>query len=128
MQRNTRQRDAITTGLTRAGRPLTPGEIHPRSQRDVPTLGLATVYRTLKALVTGGEIVPVELPGESPRYESVEAAARHHHHFHCRTCDGVFDVQGCADGLDGLVPPGFQLDNHEIVLYGICADCSGNRS
>jgi Fur family ferric uptake transcriptional regulator len=63
----------------------------------------------------------VEWPGEAPRYE--RADKRHHHHFHCRACGEVFDVEGCVPGIAALVPAGFSLENHEIFLSGTCAHC-----
>ncbi len=32
-------------------------------------MGMATVYRNLKALVEAGQLVPVQISGEPPRYE-----------------------------------------------------------
>ena len=87
-----------------------------------PGLGIATVYRTLKALVEEGALTQVELPGEPPRYET--HGKRHHHHFHCRACDRVYELEGCPEGLRSLTPAGFSLESHEVVLYGRCAACS----
>jgi len=121
MERTTRQRTAIRRVLERLARPLSPQELHDEAQREVPGIGMATVYRTVKALVNDGTIVPVELPGEPPRYEM--AGARHHHHFRCRSCDRVFEVDGCPKGIAAIVPPGFELERHELVLYGRCRGC-----
>ena len=76
----------------------------------------------LKALVEEGAAVAVELPGEPARYE--RAAAGHHHHFRCRACARVFEVPGCARGIPALAPAGFEVDGHELVLYGRCAPCA----
>jgi len=121
MARRTAQRAAIRKVLEEAGRPLGPAEILKAAQLFVPRLGLTTVYRTVNALVDEGWLAPVELPGEAARYEL--AGKAHHHHFRCRRCDGVFDVTGCAEGLDVLVPKGFALQGHAIVLYGMCEQC-----
>jgi Fur family ferric uptake transcriptional regulator len=121
MERSTRQRAAIISAIEREGRPLSPGEILAGAQAEVPGLGAATVYRTLKSLVADGVMVSVELPGEPPRYEP--AGAKHHHHFRCRGCDRVFEVPGCAKGIAALLPRGFELDGHELVLYGRCRGC-----
>ncbi len=104
-----------------AGRPLLPAEILIAGQRDVPALGLATVYRTIKQLLETGEIQLVELPGEPPRYEL--AGHKHHHHFRCNVCHRVFDVHACPGGMQNLAPRGFIVDGHELTLYGCCSDC-----
>lgn len=103
-------------------RPLTPQEILEQAQVAVPGLGIATVYRNLKALVVAEWLVEVTLPGESARrYE--RADHHHHHHFQCRKCERVFDIHACPADIEDLVPPGFQVQDHELVMYGQCADC-----
>jgi len=121
MQRETRQRRAIRRTLEESGNPLSPRELLDSARHEVEGLGIATVYRNLKALQDEGWIVPVELPGEPPRYEV--AGKEHHHHFHCRRCDRVFEVDGCPGNLRFVTPDGFQLESHEFVLYGLCEEC-----
>lgn len=122
MQRETKQRKAIRRALTEAGHPLSPKELHEAAQSYVEGLGIATVYRNLNAMVDDGWLVPVELPGEPPRYE--RAGKGHHHHFHCRKCDRVFEVDGCPGNIQQITPDGFQLEHHEFVLYGVCLSCA----
>jgi Fur family ferric uptake transcriptional regulator len=121
MERATRQNTAIREALAAAGRPLSPAEVLDEARRHVAALGLATVYRNLKALLDAGEIQVVTLPGEAPRYEP--ARREHHHHFRCDVCQRVFDVHQCPGDLAGLAPPGFSVARHEITLYGRCSDC-----
>ena len=121
MERDTAQRRAIRRVLHDAGRPLSPREVLDGGRESVSSLGMATVYRTLNALVDEGAVTSVELPGDSPRYEL--AGKPHHHHFHCRTCDQVFEVAGCPGDLKAVVPKGFRLEAHEVVLYGACVQC-----
>jgi Fur family ferric uptake transcriptional regulator len=122
MERKTRQREVIRATLTRAGRPLSTGQIHEHARRALPKLGIATVYRTVKSLLVQGEIVAVHLPGENPYYEM--AGLHHHHHFRCRQCDQVFELHGCPSGLAALAPRGFAVESHEITLHGLCAGCN----
>ncbi len=108
--------------IRNAGRPLSPQEILEETQEEIPGLGLATVYRNVKAMVDSRWLKPVELPGSPDRYEL--AGQDHHHHFHCRHCDKVYDVEGCPGNLSSITPEGFVLESHEIVLYGSCPDCN----
>lgn len=121
MERSTRQRHSIRSVMETAGRPLLPSEILAEAQREVPALGLATVYRNLKQLTDSGEIQSVELPGEPPRYEL--AGHNHHHHFRCHACSRVFDVHACPGDMTKLAPKGFSVDRHDLTLYGFCSDC-----
>ncbi|CAN7400836.1 transcriptional repressor [Acidovorax sp. LjRoot74] len=122
MERFTRQRTAIYAVIAGAQRPLSPQEVLDNARASVEGLGLATVYRNLKALLEDGSIEAVSLPGESPRYEP--AGQSHHHHFQCTQCARVFDVHACPGDLQGLAPRGFTVQRHELTLYGLCADCT----
>ncbi len=122
MIRDTSQRRAIRKVLMDAGRPLTPQEVLDVGQADVPGLGIATVYRALKGLREDGWLIPVDLPGEPTRFEV--AGKKHHHHFSCRGCGRVFELQGCPADLKRLLPRGFSMDDHEVVLYGSCKECN----
>jgi Fur family transcriptional regulator, ferric uptake regulator len=121
MTRKTRQRDAIRSVFQRTARPLGPQEVLSEAQAEVPGLGIATVYRTIKSLVEEGLLIPIDVPGQPTCYEQSEM--EHHHHFHCKKCDRVFDVEGCLAGISQLCPPGFRVDSHEIFLYGRCPQC-----
>ncbi|MEN2981218.1 MAG: transcriptional repressor [Thermus sp.] len=122
MERSTRQRRAIREAFLEAGRPLSPQEVLDLARRKVPSLGLATVYRTLRGLVEEGFLTPVSLPGEPPRYEP--AGRGHHHHFLCRLCGRVFELLGCDLALERYLPPGFQAEGHEVTVFGRCPECA----
>ena len=124
MERNTGQREAIRKTFLEAARPLSVQEIFSLTQKEVPGMGIATIYRNLKILVKNNWLTPVELPGETNRYEV--SGLDHHHHFSCNGCNRIFDVSACPDNIESLVPDGFFLDNHEVILYGQCEDCNNN--
>lgn len=124
MDRSTKQKRAIEAVFDTQANPLTPLEIHALALKAVPSLGLATVYRSLKSLTADGRVVAVEIPGEAPRYERADKG--HHHHFLCRVCNGVFELQKCLDGVKKMAPRSFRVDDHEIILYGACAKCSAD--
>lgn len=123
MQRKTQQRSAIRAAIEKADRPLSPQEVLDIAQKSLPGLGIATVYRNIRALVDDGWLQAVGLPGAPDRYEV--AGKRHHHHFHCRECDSVFEVDGCPEkGVGEMAPDGFEVESHEIILYGLCRSCA----
>ena len=124
MKRETHQREAIRKALLNAGRPLSINELFELAQNDVAGLGIATVYRYLKALQTEEWIVQVDLPGQPSRWEVSPQA--HHHHFLCRTCDKLFEIHDCPEDLMHLLPEGYTLEEHDILLRGQCDACTGN--
>lgn len=126
MPRKTEQRDAIRCAFEHAGRPLSAQEVLELAQEDVPSLGIATVYRNIKALVAEDWLTAVELPNEPSRYELAEL--EHHHHFQCEACARVFDIPGCAMGVAALAPQGFEVNSHEVFLYGTCPECTGGEA
>ena len=122
LQRNTRQKAAIRDVFIAVDRPLGPQEVLDHAGTRIKGLGIATVYRNIKALVEEGWLTPVDLPGDSSRYEVSGKA--HHHHFHCRNCGKVFDLPGCPVQVKPILPVGFVATAHELVLYGRCDVCS----
>ncbi|MFP4597022.1 MAG: Fur family transcriptional regulator [Persicimonas sp.] len=121
MERRTEQRDAMRRVFDEAKRPLTAQEVLDLAQEHVPGLGIATVYRNLKAFVDEGVLIPVDLPGEPSRYESVDL--EHHHHFQCDECGLVFDIPGCPN-IKSIVPADYSVTRHEILMYGVCPTCN----
>jgi Fur family transcriptional regulator, ferric uptake regulator len=105
----------------RTDRPLTADEILRLAQEKIAGLGIATVYRTIKALTNDGWLVPVEVPGASPRFE-IRCKA-HHHHFHCLKCRRLFELKGCVEHLGRMTPPTFQMVDHFVLIDGFCAEC-----
>lgn len=123
--RNTRQRRAIRDAFVTADRPLNPNEVLELAAAGHEGIGIATVYRNIKNLVEEGWLTTVELPGESARYEL--AGKAHHHHFHCKQCGKVYELNGCLSGFKAMAPEGFEVTGHEVLLYGVCRSCGEAR-
>jgi Fur family ferric uptake transcriptional regulator len=122
MERNTQQRQAILKAFENAKRPLAVQEILELAQNDCPGLGIATIYRNLKALVAENKLVSIDMPGTVVLYEM--PGLHHHHHFSCSGCQKVFDIEKCGVNIKNLLPKGFTLERHEILLFGFCNSCS----
>jgi Fur family transcriptional regulator, ferric uptake regulator len=120
--RMTRQRGAVLEAIRRGPRSFTATELYDRARRREPTLGLATVYRTIELLRRSDAIRP--LAGSS-RAEYVRCSPGHHHHLICLSCGSVEETDLCA------APPaaelrrrhGFTPASHELDVFGTCADC-----
>lgn len=120
--RQTKQRQVILQVIAESEHPLSVEDILAQGVSQLPSLGIATVYREIKRLQETGEVHAVSLPGGQVRYE--RHGKHHHHHFQCNRCGSVFDISGCTGNLEQLLPPGFHLSGHEIFLYGLCPDCA----
>lgn len=117
----TEQRRAIRSAIEQAQGPLRAAEVLEVARQQVPGLGIATVYRNLRTLLETGLLTVVELPGEPNRYEI--AGKKHHHHFRCDACRRVLDIAGCSRSIDHAAPRRFEVEGHELVLFGRCPDC-----
>lgn len=92
--------------------------------RRLPSVGRATVYRTLKLLVEQGVVCKVPLADGTPRYRL--GGPYHHHHLVCVACGAVRDLDRCAvEELASRVErgEGFTLLGHRIEFYGLCSRC-----
>ena len=121
MKRKTSQRTAIKQVFYRQDGPLSVEEILKAGRAIVESLNQATVYRNLKIMVEEGSLQQINHPSLGTLYE--RAGKGHHHHFHCRGCNRVFELPGCALNLKEAAPDGFVLEGHVIYLSGVCPSC-----
>jgi len=100
-------------------------EVFLRAKRAFPDISMATVYNCLDALVRSGVARQVTVDRGAARFCPNMSE---HCHFHCDTCDNVFDIELPDDGR-GLVdlPKGFKAARFEVAVHGVCADCSARR-
>ena len=96
-------------------------------QKLPPSMGLATVYRTLKILVDAGVLCRVRREDGDLHYQLSHHG--HHHHLLCVLCGSSQDLTGC-DIEDVLVSTsarhGFELSGHWLEVYGRCRSCVDN--
>jgi Fe2+ or Zn2+ uptake regulation protein len=126
-QRQTVQREQISDTLEKASGPLTALQISEFARCEVPDVGLSTVYRALKMLQEANLVRLVTLPDGVPRYEKT---GRGPHHFHCRTCGGIWTVQRAdVTSVQGeRLIGGFLVEDHESTFHGQCAGCNSTSS
>jgi Fur family transcriptional regulator, ferric uptake regulator len=129
--RYTGGRRALVEVLLQAGRPLSVEEILAAS----PQVRQSSVYRNLALFEEGGLVHRVSGHGDHARYELAEEIVGHHHHFACRSCGAVADVelprQIEADLAGALAElsrrSGVTVEAHRIDVVGLCRDCGTRR-
>ena len=126
MIRKTRQHEAILSAIEEAGRPLTVKEILELGRKKSLRLGLRTVYRQVREMVSERRLVGLDYPGQPTRYE--QADWRHRPHFICSQCRKMFDFEEEAPEIPYNPPPGFTIEGEEVIFFGTCPECGAKTS
>ncbi len=95
-------------------------EIYEALKGKYPTFSKATVYNTLQVLKEAGLIQELTIEKEKAHYDP---RSEPHHHFFCRRCHRIFDVD-----IDCSVAKRGEVDGHKIEMvqayfYGLCVEC-----
>lgn len=91
-----------------------------------PSVGYATVYRTMKLLAEGGLACEHKFSdGQEARYEP-RVEGRHHDHLICVRCDLIVEfedeqIEMLQDGVARRY--GFRVTSHRHEIYGLCGVC-----
>lgn len=99
---------------------LSAEEAFQRARLQLPELSRATVYNALGELADAGLLGVVEGPG--PRQFDANVAA--HHHFRCRQCSTLHDIEPEHVDLT-LREQGFHVERAHVLLEGLCPTCAG---
>lgn len=126
--RNTNQRKAVLLALGDLhGTHPTASDIYGAIRVRNAQIGLATVYRTLDAMVERGDVAAVRT-GSAVRYDLTHDR---HHHIVCQLCGLVTDVDASEVPSELIAfferETGFDLKDASIQLNGTCASCSGSK-
>ena len=96
---------------------------------ELPSVGRATVYRTINLFLEAGVICKLLMMNGS-RVFSLTRAGHRHHHSVCVQCGAVreFDAAAIDRSLRaiGAEIPG-QIVDHHIELYVTCHDCPAGK-
>ena len=126
MVKRSKQSEGILKVLSKKNYHPTADEIYRIMKKDYPSLGIATVYRNLDKLARDGEIVKLEIPGESAHYDG---NVEQHYHIVCTSCGKIEDVWIDLDLEKKYdlkqAAPGFSITGYRMELRGLCNECSG---
>lgn len=92
-------------------------------RREIGVISRQAVYDALNAMAEHGIIRRIQPAGSAARYEH---RTENHHHLVCRSCKKLIDID-CAIGeapcLTAKDDHGYQIDEAEVIYWGICPDC-----
>lgn len=120
----TANRILIAGALSRAGRPMSMGEL----EDTLETVDKSVISRTLSLFREQHLVHVIEDGGDGVRYELCHSHHEDHDddthvHFHCESCGRTF----CLEDIpvpEVSVPDGFKASSVNYMIKGICPDCS----
>jgi Fe2+ or Zn2+ uptake regulation protein len=122
--RVTPQRVLIHRALRELDRHVTADEVLDAVSVRLPNASLPTVYSTLELLEELGMIRRLAARSGAALYDP---RPDEHQHVVCRSCGRVEDLDVPVDSVRALraaCKRGFEPDNAELVVSGLCADCA----
>lgn len=116
-------RQAVLQVLEESDEHLSSAQVLERAQALYPTLGRATVYRTLELLTGLGIVRPIFLGAQGVCFTRVDSS---HHHMICSDCGLVVEIESCAiDEIQEELSERlrFRIKGHLLEFYGLCEHC-----
>ncbi len=128
MKKYSKQREIILESLKSRKDHPTAEKLFMDLKKQMPELGIATVYRNLTELCEEGLIIKVKSRTGPDRYDGNELP---HIHFECKKCGDFIDIYltetqikqmySIMKKLSGEVEA--EYENSEIYLTGLCKRC-----
>jgi len=95
-------------------------EIYEALKGQYPTFSKATVYNTLQVLIQARLIQELTIEKEKAHYDP---RPEPHHHFFCRRCQHIYDVELDCPWEKGGYVDGHKIEMVQAYFYGLCAKC-----
>ena len=123
--RHTSQRDLILEIFLRTEEHLTSDDLYWLVQKEDPSLGHTTVYRTLKLLTEAGLAREVRF-GDGKTYYEHHYNHAHHDHMICTECGTVIEffsakLEAAQDAMADKYK--FKPTHHSLRIWGVCEEC-----
>ena len=119
----TPQRLAIYTMLKNTASHPNAESIFKTLEPENPTMSLATVYKTLDSFKNAKLVLEINIGDGCSHYD---ADISPHNHFICTKCNKITDIfYGSTSELENKVKTdiGCDIDNTQVLFFGICAEC-----
>ena len=126
--RSTAQRRLIIDAFFEGSSHMTIEDLLAEVRTREPSIGYATVYRTLKLLAECGVASERHFGDGQTRYEVADGEG-HHDHLICAQCGLILEFEN--DEIEKLQEQmaerlgGFKIVRHKLELYGLCPKAQG---
>ena len=95
-------------------------EIYQELKKNNPALSKTTVYNSVDILKKYGLIQSLTISGSEHRYDYKHGM---HHHFLCKKCGEIIDIDIECPNLNTILESGNQVDEVHGYFKGICKKC-----
>ncbi|OIO34635.1 MAG: hypothetical protein AUJ70_00645 [Candidatus Omnitrophica bacterium CG1_02_40_15] len=105
---------------------LSPQEVLEKLGNHFPGISSSTVYRILEELQDTGILIKIEHEDRQLYYFLCRMPDQHHHHFICRKCRRIEEVELCnLKELERFISKNLncKVENHSVRLEGLCSHC-----
>ena len=126
----TRERALILRGVYARVDHFSADDLFYHMKSDGLEVSRATLYRNLKLLVDAGLLVEADFGHGHIHYERALDAAPHEH-LVCKKCGSVTEVSAskvAAAVAIAAESQGFQVDHHQLRIFGTCAKCLAKKA
>lgn len=110
--------------LEEKGGHITSAELLDLVEERDPSIGRASVFRTLELMIRLGIVWTTVQGGSTIHYMLMPGG--HHHHIICTNCQRLIEFEDCR--LENLIASlehehGVHVEGHLLELYGLCQEC-----
>ena len=98
----------------------TADDIYTQLKKTNPSLSKTTVYNALETLKNNNLIQTLTISGTETRYDYKTTL---HHHFLCKNCNKIIDIDIECPNINKIQQTGYQIDEVHGYFKGICKTC-----
>lgn len=124
--RSSSKRNIILKTFLKTEGHITAEELYRKVAKKDPSIGIATIYRTLKLFHEAGLASTSQFGQGETRYEH-QYMHNHHDHLICRQCGQIIEFENSEiEKIQERIARRhkFKIASHRLELYGTCSNCS----
>lgn len=128
-----KQRNVILDIVKRCEEHPTADMIYSMAIKEMPSIGIATVYRNLNALAENGDIVKISGGAGVDRYDG---RLEEHYHLKCPKCGKIIDIfprngkllkEAKLKTAEAFGLEGFDIEFNDTLFECLCTECKSNK-
>lgn len=124
--KSSKRRDLIFNYITQIQGHFTADEIYQALFKIDPGIGIATVYRTIRLLVSCGILLEHTFGEKKGFFEINDINSQHHDHLICLACGKIIEFNYDIiedEKLRVAERYQFKINSHKLEIYGLCSQC-----